>query len=145
MSGFSRGTALAILLNNAGLGFRPGRTPEGNLELLAISLSENKEVWPIGWPLTKGPINIVPKLVEIVPVELEDVPLNDVLMAASLATNIPIIVDNYRPQRAKINIDKLVVNQPLKRMSWSIVYSHVIVVWLTTSFKPSRWNRVHSE
>jgi hypothetical protein len=119
MSGFSKGTALAIVLNNAGLGFKPGRTPEGNLELLAIPLSEDKAIWPIGWPLTKGPINVVPKLVEIIPVELEDVPLPDVLMAATLATKVPIIVDNYRPAKAKINIDRIIVNQPLKKMSWS--------------------------
>lgn len=119
LSGFSKGTALAIILNNAGLGFQPGRTPEGTLELLATPLSEDKSAWPVGWPLTKGPIGVAPKLVEVVPVELEDVPLSDVITAATLATNLPIIVDMHRSSTEGIDLDKIIVNQPLKRMTWS--------------------------
>lgn len=116
--GLSRGTALAIILNNAGLGFQPGRTPEGSLELVAVPLSQDKAVWPIGWPLTKGPIVSVPKLVEIVPIDLDDVPLTDVLMAANLSTGIPILIDEYRPAKAKIDITKMNVSFQ-KKMTWS--------------------------
>lgn len=117
--GMSRGSALAILLNGAGLGFHPGRTPQGTLELTIVPLEESASVWPVGWPLERAPLHAMPKLVEVIPVELEDVPLTDVLTAASVKTGIPILVDTYRLEAARIRIDQLKVSQPLKKMTWS--------------------------
>lgn len=115
----SRGTALAIILNDVGLGFRPGRTPSGFLELRISPLEGSAASWPIGWPLAKPPISSMPKLVEMIPVDLEDVPLTDVLIAVSAQTEIPIITDERRVSEAGVRLEELKVNQPFRRMTWS--------------------------
>lgn len=119
LKGMSHGSALAILLQGAGLGFHPARNPEGGLELNIVPLSETSGVWPIGWPLERAPLHAMPKLVEIIPVELDDVPLTDVLTAASVKTGIPILVDTHRIEAASIQLSRLKVSQPLKKMTWS--------------------------
>ncbi|MDA0282843.1 MAG: hypothetical protein O3B13_14180 [Planctomycetota bacterium] len=119
LSGLSRGTVLAILLNNAGLGFRPGRTPEGSLELRVDPLSKQNASWPIGWPLEKPPITSMPKLVEFIPVELDNVPLTDVILAISAKTEIPILTDHRRISEGNIPLDKLKVSQDYRKMTWS--------------------------
>lgn len=119
LKGMSHGTALAILLHNAGLGFHPGRTPRGSLELTIVPLAETSGVWPVGWPLERAPLHAMPKMVEVVPVELDELPLTDVLTAAAVKTGVPILVDSHRIKAAGIQFERLRVSQPLKRMTWS--------------------------
>lgn len=146
--GLSRGTVIAILLNDAGLGFRPGRTPEGNLELRVRPINKETAAWPIGWPLQKPPISSMPKLVQIVPVEFSDVPLVDVVHAISVQTEIPILTDYRRAFDANIPLSKLKVNQEYRKMTWSglldrVTFPHLMrellqdeagtpFVWVTT-------------
>lgn len=115
----SRGTVIAILLNDAGLGFRPGRTPEGALELRVSPLSKNTATWPIGWPLEKPPITSMPKFVEVIPVEFDNVPLVDVIHAISVQTDILILTDHRRIFEANVPLNKLKVNQDYRKMTWS--------------------------
>ncbi len=118
LAGMSRGAALGILLNSAGLGFRPGRTPRGTLELTIVPLGDSA-VWPIGWPLERAPLHTMPKLVEVIPVTLDEVPLTDVLTAASVKTGISILIDTHRIQAAGIQLERLRVTQAPKSMTWS--------------------------
>lgn len=125
LAGLSRGVVLAIVLNNEGLGFRPGRTPEGRLELRVSPLSDKSSPWPVGWPLQRSPINSIPKFVEIVPVELTDVPLADVIVAISAKTEVPILIDQHRVRKANIQLDKLLVNQDYRKVTWSSLLNRV--------------------
>lgn len=119
LAGLSRGTVIAILLNDVGLGFRPGRAPEGTLELRVSPLDKDTADWPIGWPLEKPPITSMPKFVEIVPVEFSNVALVDVVHAISVKTEIPILTDHRRIFEANIPLSKLKVNQDYRKMTWS--------------------------
>ena len=119
LAGLSRGTVIATLLNEAGLGFRPGRTPEGTLELRVSPLGKDSAAWPIGWPLEKPPISSMPKFVEIVPVEFSDVALVDVIHAISVQTEMPILIDHRRAFEANIQLGELKVNQEFRKMTWS--------------------------
>ncbi|MGZ0170635.1 MAG: hypothetical protein ACKVHE_13850 [Planctomycetales bacterium] len=119
LGGLSRGAVIAILLNEAGLGFRPGRTPEGSIELRVDPLAEATAAWPIGWPLEKPPISKMPKFVEIVPVEFNDVALADVIHAISVQTKIPILTDHRRAFEASIRLSDMKVNQEYRKMTWS--------------------------
>ena len=119
LAGLSRGTVVAILLNEAGLGFRPGRTPEGSLELRVSPVSKETAAWPIGWPLERPPISSMPKFVELVPVEFSDVKLTDVIHAISVQTELPILIDHRRAFDANIQIGELKVNQEYRKMTWS--------------------------
>jgi len=119
LAGLSRGTVIAILLNNARLGFRPGRSPEGTLELRVSPLDKDTAAWPIGWPLEKPPITSMPKFVEIIPIEFTNVALVDVVHAISVQTGIPILTDHRRIFEANIPLSKLKVNQDYRKMTWS--------------------------
>jgi hypothetical protein len=118
---FAKGTALAIVLNNFGLGFRPERTPQGGIELVAEPLGESGEFWRAGWEPKDTRPQTAPRLFELVPVELEDVPLVDVLDAISARTGLPIRYDDYRIARYEIDLQYLKVSYPSRRTSWSIV------------------------
>lgn len=123
VSGLSRGTALAIVLADYELGFRPLRTPAGNIELVVEPLESLTNPWPIGWPLDKDqPRNeAVPALFDQVEAGFEDVSLADVLSAVEQACGTRVIIDY--PKCAKRNIDPatLQVSLPRKKTAWILI------------------------
>ena len=72
LKGISKGTALSILVNEYGMGFRPLRTPSGSLELVVDPLTKTTDLWPIGWAPKPSRQVVAPKLFELKPVEIED-------------------------------------------------------------------------
>lgn len=127
VSGLSRGTALAIVLADYGLGFRPLRTPTGAIELVAEPLETLKKPWPIGWPLDKDrPRNeTAPALFEQVTAGFNDQTLADVLSAIEQASHTRVIVDYERCARRKINPDEVKVSYPQKRTAWILILKTV--------------------
>ncbi|MBM79071.1 MAG: hypothetical protein CMJ78_00560 [Planctomycetaceae bacterium] len=122
---FSKGLALASLLNEYGLGFKPTRTPEGSLELQIRPLEVSLDRWPIGWPPKTPNLKTAPKLYKMVPVELDKVALRDVLDAAATASGVPILVDYYHIEKEGGDISKEIVSYPSKRTTWSLLLKGV--------------------
>lgn len=120
LKGLSRGTSLAVFLANAGLAFRPGRTPEGELELVIVPLGE-AGVWPVGWPLEKAPLKVTPKLVEVLPLEIDDTNLPGVFARASRECEIPVLVDGWRIAARGVDLAEAKFSLLPKRTMWSIV------------------------
>lgn len=117
----SRGTALAVLLNDAGLGFRPLRTPAGEIELVIEPLSEGHKLWPPGWELPKdrSRYQMAPKLFELLPVSLDNVPLVDVVGAISIKTQLPVVFDRYEiTTQGEIDLEQLMVSYPSRKVTW---------------------------
>jgi len=119
LRGLSRGTALAILLSRARLGFRPTRTPSGTLELEVLPLGEATGLWPVGWPLDRPPNQVVPKYVEAAVFDLKDKPLTELLAETREATGIRILIDVRRIAEAELSLDGAKVTQRPRRMTWS--------------------------
>ena len=92
--GFTTATALAVILNDAGLGFRPVRTPAGSMELLIDVPGKSEDVWPVGWPLKLSRQKAAPKLFVLNQIFLDDKTLLDVLGMASQSAEIPVLF-NY--------------------------------------------------
>gem|GEM_PF-385686 len=120
LKGFSAATALAVALNENGLGFRPNRTPRGDLELLIEPRTTKNEQWPIGWPLQVPRFKSAPKFFAVVPIELTDVELSDVINAASKLTETPILVDYAELEAKQIDLDKIQVSYPRKKTTWDV-------------------------
>jgi hypothetical protein len=118
---FSTGTGLAILLGEFGLGFRPQRQPDGSIELVVDPLQETTDVWPVGWEPKASRQKTFPGLYELVPVELEEVKLTDVLQAISVKTGIPVRYDHYRIAASGIELDEVLVSYPPRKTSWSLL------------------------
>src|SRR5262249_30330611 len=61
LKGVSQGTALAVMLNDQGLAFRPRRLPDGTVELTVAAVDEAGGVWPVGWPQVRSPHETAPR------------------------------------------------------------------------------------
>lgn len=119
LRGLSRGTALAIVLSRARLGFRPTRTPSGSLELEVLPLEKTTGLWPIGWPLDRPPNQVVPKYVDVAVFDLKDKPFAELLDETRKATGIRILIDVQRIAAADLSLADVKVTQRPRRMTWS--------------------------
>lgn len=122
----AKGTVLAILLKQYGLEFYPSRTPSGSLELVVTPIGSVSRAWPIGWELKESRQKTAPRYFQLIPVELTNVPLRDVLLAASKASGIPMIVDEYAVQQKGVDLDQVKVNISKKRTTWGILIRNAI-------------------
>lgn len=128
VSSLSCATALAIMLNDHGFGFRPNRTPQGTIELVVNPLADDPlEQWPIGWPPQQQVPHLVPGMFEMTNIEFESAPLNEVLEIASGLSETPIYIDYAQLAKQQIDINKVLVQQPLKKTTWSLALRYLLV------------------
>jgi len=120
LRGFSQGTALALLLSQYGLGFRPERTPAGKIELVAMPSDDTQSLWPTGWDHLEGtsPVSIAPKLFEQTLVELKDQKLGDVLEAIGQKTNTPVLLDYAKIEAKGLELNSVSVTVEKRRYAW---------------------------
>lgn len=152
--GFTSATALAILLNDCSLGFRPNRTPADGLELIVEPQEQRKDLWPVGWPLQKQRLKAAPKFFAMSPIELDQVPLTDLLSTVAELTETPVMIDYYEIDKAKIDLSKIDVSFKRASTSWSVALKTMVIpkklsreiwqdeagrafVWITTN-RPGR-------
>lgn len=117
----AKGTVLAIALKQYELAFYPSRTPSTSLELVIAPLNKISSPWPIGWDLKESRQKTAPRYFQLIPVELNEVPLRDVLMAASKTSGIPMIMDEYAIRKQQIDPDQIKVTFPKRRTTWGIL------------------------
>ena len=122
----AKGTVLAIMLKQYGLAFHPSRTPSGSLELVVSPWEATRSPWPIGWDLKNSRQKTAPRYFKLIPVELTNVPLRDVLLAASNASGIPMIPDEYEIKKKNVDLDKIMVTIPKKQTTWGILIGNAI-------------------
>ncbi len=127
VQGLSTGTALAGILVQNGLGFRPIRTPTGGIELVVQPLSEISDPWPVGWPVDAKPRNlIVPKMFQWFPGGFNAVPLNDVLHAIAKKQETPIIVNRSACLAKEIDLNAPVTYPQKDKTTWALVLESVV-------------------
>lgn len=120
LAALSQGTALAILLNEYGLGFYPRRTPDAKLELALVTLAEQGELWPAGWQPNKPGIDIAPRLYDAAEIELDDEPLTDVLGAVGDLVKLPVLYDDTGLRSRQMDLSRVKVSHPKKKVPWSL-------------------------
>ena len=125
--GLSVGTALAATLAEFGLTFKPLRTPEGKIELAVSPREAGQDAWPIGWPLDpdKPQGQLVPALFKTVPVSLDEVPLTDVLTAASQAAEVPLLIDHQAIEKEQIDLSELKVTVANRKTTWGLLLRQI--------------------
>jgi hypothetical protein len=119
--GLTTATALAVMLNDYGLGFRPTRTPGGNLELVIDVPESPTDVWPVGWPLKLPRQKTAPKLFTLQQVFFDDVPLAELLAKAAQSAEIPILFDYAELDRYGKNWREIKVFYPPRQATWHTV------------------------
>ena len=123
---YGRGTALGIILNEAGLGFLPQRQPNGTLGLL-ITKQSKEPLWPIGWLPTLSLNKTVPQFYKQKDVSLPNVSLTRVFKAVEGNTKIPIIVDHYHIRAKGQELEKMMAKVNPRKMSMNRVIRTVTV------------------
>jgi hypothetical protein len=116
----SQGTALAAILLEHGLGYRPRRLPSGEIELSIVVAAEEKGIWPVGWVGDKPAAALAPKLFSFTQVELEDIELDAVLEAASGVIGVPILTDRAALAKKEIDFASMKISHPAKRTTWGL-------------------------
>jgi hypothetical protein len=125
--GITHGSALALLLSQYGLGFRPNRAPSGKLELVGLRIEDGQALWPIGWEIPEGtyPASVAPKLFEQTKVELKDQKLMDVLNAIADRTGTPVRVDYPAIAARGLDADSILVSASGEHMTWTRLLSAI--------------------
>lgn len=128
LQGLSSGTALAVILRDAGFGFRPLRTPAGSIELTVESLTNVQDAWPVGWDIddSKPPGQVIPNLFKFVKTGFEEAPLGRVLDAIADQTRTPILIDLRHCQQKEIDVETVGVSYPEKQTAWSVILKSVV-------------------
>jgi hypothetical protein len=138
------------------LGFRPNRTPGGGIELQVEPFSQRQDLWAVGWPLQGQRLKAAPKLFAMTPIELDQVPLTDLLSTVTELTETPILIDYREIEKANIDLTKVEVSFKRANTSWSVALKTMVVprklsreiwqdeagrafVWITTN-RPGRSN-----
>lgn len=147
VEGLTMGTALAFVLNEYGLGFRPERSPSGAIDLRIEPLPETAipegdgvpVFWPIGWSLKEEPtwergqkpvrdqdakppsrVQLAPSLFAMTEIGMQNVPLKTALATLEDKTGVPVLVDSPALEVSKVDVETAKVNIPTRRTSWSL-------------------------
>lgn len=127
LPGFTKGTQLAIALSDLGFGFRPNRTPAGQLELAIELQTPQSDHWPIGWPLSAQAPLAMPGLFAMTEIEFDRTRLLDLLPAVGEATGTPLLLDYAELSRRNIDPASLTVQQQYKKTTWSLALRAMLV------------------
>lgn len=128
VNGFSSGTGLAIAFNELGAGFRPVRTPGGQLEYEVKPIEQMTDAWPLGWePKEEIPRDqITPKLFQQGVVGFDKSPLTTVLAAIADQAKTPIVIDTRRSLLKKVDVSQIQVSYPQRKVAWALVISQCV-------------------
>jgi hypothetical protein len=128
VAGFTKATSLAVVLNDAGFGFRPNRTPNGSLELIVEPYRrERLELWPVGWPLQRQTGDALPGLFALTNIEWRQAPVLDVLDTATDLADVRVLVNYAEFEQRGVNLATLKISHPLKKTTWSLALRSMLV------------------
>jgi hypothetical protein len=153
--GFTQGTALALVLAEVGLGFRPRRQPDGSIDLAVVDLEGTPAVWPIGWYRNLAPADAAPPLFVFREIHFSEIDIEGVLAASTAVTGIPVLVDRPNLQAKQIDLASHEVDFPLRKTTWAQAYDRILgkatckyellidesgrpFVWITSLQTPNR-------
>jgi hypothetical protein len=124
--GVASGTALAAVLRPLGLALVPKKADAGQLAVEMIRAEQVPESWPVGWPPEKKTVELVPKLLELLEVEIRDTPLSEAVDAIRGRLDIPFLVDHNALAKHRIDMAQVKVTYPLRRTSYKRILDSVL-------------------
>ncbi len=121
--GLTRGSALALLLNDHGLCFRPLRTPGGAIDLVILDRAATPDPWPIGWePRPDVPrSDYAPGLFAFDLIGFLDRPVTETLAEARKRAGCPIVIDLPGVARKDIDLSQRTFGLSQKKTAWILV------------------------
>lgn len=128
LTNIASGSALAAALRPVGYVLVPvgtgSRRTDVHLELRPVRSAE--ESWPVGWPSTLNVKKLVPKMLDFLEVEINDVPLTEALTAMQARLEIPFLFDHNGMARHDIDPHTAKVSFPAKRTFYKKIISNLL-------------------
>ena len=121
LSDLSCGTALAAALRPPGLALVPRDAKPRGLECLVAEAKPDMEAWPIGWEPEKPRRELLPGSFEFLNVNVQGVPVTQVIEAVSGRLSVPVLLDHNAMARHGIEPDKALVSMPQRRTTYSLL------------------------
>ncbi len=125
LKGISAGTAAAAVLRPLGLVLVP-KSQNGEIVLMIQDVSESPEHWPIGWPREQNPQELVPKWLDFLEVEIEDVTLDAALALIQSRLEIPFLWDHNGLARERIDPTQTRVSFPAKKTFYARILKNLL-------------------
>jgi hypothetical protein len=117
LKGFSKGTAMAIVLAQYGLGFRPQRISAGRYQIEIDAGNESSNLWPVGWKTQESLVVVLPAWLKSIPVDVEDVEVSVLLQVVADRLEIPMQTSSLSLASAERNLDELTYSRKADRVS----------------------------
>ena len=118
LKGVAVGTVLVYLVDPFGLGLYPGEDKNGQMQYLVVKQGTQKvEPWPIGWK-PKERRKAVPKLFEKKNINVDRIPIEEVLQEIAKRVEVPYLIDEAALTREKIDMGKELVSFPDKHTDY---------------------------
>jgi hypothetical protein len=126
LQGLSAGTALACVLRPHGLALVPGRDERRQLQYSLVVGKGAREAWPVGWEPKKPNPEVLPELFESLNVEVEDIPLSQVVEVVGQRLKAPVLYDHLSLVRHDIDPTKIRVTQKPIRTEYSLALKKLL-------------------
>jgi len=107
LKGCSKGTGMAIILAQYGLGFRPQRIAANRFELQIHAGGETNNLWPTGWKTQETVARVLPAYLKSIKVDVQDTEISTLLEVLSERLKIPVFQSSFELGSAGKNLDEL--------------------------------------
>ena len=126
LRGFSVGTALAYTLRTFDMGFTPKLDPKDKYRYKILPLSGQFKTWPVGWSSKKPNRELLPKLFDFLTVNVQGVPVTQVLDAVSQRLKTPVLYDPISLKKQGLDPATILVDSPSNRTSYAVLLRRVL-------------------
>jgi hypothetical protein len=126
LGGLSCGTVLAYVLRAPGLAMVPAPAPGGAVEYRVVASQPGLKIWPVGWETEKTLQQVLPDMFEFLKIDVQGVPVTEVLDAVQKRLNAPVLLDQNALARYGIEPEKVTVSLPPGRTSYNLLLRKVL-------------------
>jgi hypothetical protein len=126
VSRLARGTALAAVLDSAGLAFAPERTDAGSIQYTVHESPDTERSWPIGRSVEGTPREIMPQILESIDANIPGNPITVVARSVGGMLQKPIIFDLRAIRRIPLNLEDSAVSMAPRRAMYTTVLTNTL-------------------
>lgn len=112
LQGVSTGTALAYLLDQRDALLVPKGDPVGRLRIESRVDGDRNAGWPVGYADNQPAARRFPKLLDFLPVQVQQTPLPTLLGALQNRLELPMLLDRRSIEQRNIELEKVLVTLP---------------------------------
>ena len=129
LNGLATGAGLAAALRPAGLVLVPRISLQRRVELAVSVAGASTEFWPIGWAPTadRPESQIIPAMHEVRDVELDEVPVLDLVAVVAERLKTPVLMDHNGIARQGLKPADVKVSLKPSKLSYGVVLGRMLV------------------